>query len=179
MSSISAASSSYLSPLQLLQQELKTEATSGTIASSDQDALSSALTAIDSSLTSDRSAGTKPPSKEEMDAKISDLIDTQVSAGNLTSEQASELKDLFSSTFSAQGAGGPPPGPPPSESESDSTSSTDATTSSSSSSDISKILQEFLQMLKDSQTSSSSSYSADGSNSSSTSAQALLINYTA
>uniref|UniRef100_Q07J09 Uncharacterized protein n=1 Tax=Rhodopseudomonas palustris (strain BisA53) TaxID=316055 RepID=Q07J09_RHOP5 len=177
MSSISAASSSYLSPLQLLQQELKTEVTSGTIASSDQDALSSALTAIDSSLTSDRSAGTKPPSKEEMDAKISDLIDTQVSAGNLTSEQASELKDLFSSTFSAQGAGGPPPGPPPSDSES--TSSTDSTSSSSSTTDISQILQEFLQMLKDSQTSSSSSYSADGGNSSSTSVQALLINYTA
>ena len=48
MSTISAASSSYLSPLQLLQQQLKTEVTSGTIASTDQDALSSALIAIDS-----------------------------------------------------------------------------------------------------------------------------------
>jgi hypothetical protein len=45
MTSISAASSSaYQSPLQKLQAELQSQVTSGAISSSDQDALSSALT---------------------------------------------------------------------------------------------------------------------------------------
>jgi hypothetical protein len=50
MASISAAGSSYLSPLQQLQKELQSEVNAGKISSADQDALTSALTDIDSSL---------------------------------------------------------------------------------------------------------------------------------
>ena len=51
MTSISAASSSsYQSPLQLLQAELQSEVNSGAVSSSDQSALSSALNDINSSL---------------------------------------------------------------------------------------------------------------------------------
>ena len=64
MTSISATSSSvYQSPLQKLQDELQTEIY-GAIGSSDQDALSSALTDIDTSLqssrASDQASGTRP-----------------------------------------------------------------------------------------------------------------------
>jgi hypothetical protein len=57
MTSISATagSSNYLSPLQLLQNELQTEVSSGAISSSDQSALSSALNDINSSLQNDGS----------------------------------------------------------------------------------------------------------------------------
>ena len=51
MTSISAASgSNYQSPLQLLQSELQSEVNSGAVSSTDQSALSSALTDINSSL---------------------------------------------------------------------------------------------------------------------------------
>ncbi len=49
MTSISASSSSnYQSPLQLLQAELQSEVNSGAVSSTDQSALSSALTDINS-----------------------------------------------------------------------------------------------------------------------------------
>ena len=98
MTSISAASSSlYQSPLQKLQQQLQAQVTSGTISSGDQDALSTALDSIDSSMQADRgsaSSGTQP-SAEDMTSKIDSLISAQVSSGNLTSEQADELKGVF------------------------------------------------------------------------------------
>ena len=78
MTSISAAASSgYLSPLQQLQKELQSEVSSGKINSTDQDALSAALTDIDASLQSSRpgpSAGGTRPSPEDMKSKIDDLI---------------------------------------------------------------------------------------------------------
>ena len=78
MTSISAISSSnYQSPLQKLQDELQAEINSGTIGTSDQDALSSALTDIDSSLQSSRasdSAGGTRPSPGDLKSKIDDLI---------------------------------------------------------------------------------------------------------
>ena len=79
MTSISAASAqSYQSPLQKLQNELLSEVNSGVISSSDKDALSSALTDIDSAMqssrASDQASGTRP-SPEEMKSKIDDLID--------------------------------------------------------------------------------------------------------
>src|SRR5258705_35134 len=65
MTSISAASAqTYQSPLQKLQDELLSEVKSGAIKSSDQDALTSALTDIDSAMqasrTSDQASGTRP-----------------------------------------------------------------------------------------------------------------------
>ncbi len=110
MTSISAAaSSSYLSPLQQLQKELQAELTAGKISSADQDALSAALTDIDTSLRSGRasnSAGGNRPSPDEMKSKIDDLIAGEVSSGKLTSEQATELQGVFKAAF-ANGPGGP------------------------------------------------------------------------
>src|SRR6266704_5252711 len=148
MTSISAISSSnYQSPLQKLQDELQAEISSGTIGSSDQDALSSALTDIDSSLQSSRasdSAGGTRPSPGDLKSKIDDLIAGEVSSGKLTSDQATELQGVFKAAFAngpggaggpggPGGAGGPPPGghggPPPSDGASSSDDSSSGTTS--------------------------------------------------
>jgi hypothetical protein len=186
MTSISAASAgNYQSPLQRLQQELQSEVSAGTISSSDQSALSTALTDIDTALqqsrASDQSSGTRP-SKDDLDAKIDDLISSEVANGTLTSDQATALKGVFQSAFAngpggAGGAGGPPPGPPPDESSSES-SSTDSTSSTSSDSTTAEILAQFLQALQQSQ-SSYSSYGASGTASSSGNSDfsALLIDY--
>lgn len=184
MTTISAASSSlYQSPLQKLQQELQAEFTSGKISSGDQDALSSALDSIDSSMQADRGSATggTRPSPDDMKSKIDDLIGAQVSSGKLTSDQADELKGVFEAAFAdgpggAKGAGGPPPGggpggPPPSGSSDD---------SDDSSTDVSDIMQQFLNSLKQSlEASTSSSYSASGVTASGTTASftALLVDY--
>ncbi|WP_407187983.1 hypothetical protein [Bradyrhizobium centrosematis] len=177
MTSISAASAgNYQSPLQRLQQELQSEVSAGTISSSDQSALSTALTDIDTALQQSQSSGTRP-SKEGMQSKIDDLISSEVSNGTLTSDQADELKSVFQSALAngPGGAGGPPSGPPPDDSSSDA-SSTDSTSSSSTDQTTAEILQQFLQALQQSQ-SSSSSYGANGSSSSSSNFSALLIDY--
>jgi hypothetical protein len=194
MTSISAASAqTYQSPLQKLQDELLSEVKSGAIKSSDQDALTSALTDIDSAMqasrTSDQASGTRP-SPADMKSKIDDLIAGEVSSGKLTSDQATELQSVFKAAFAngpggaggpggPGGAGGPPPGghggPPPAD---DASSSDD--TSSSSSTSIDDILKQFLQSLQESlSASSSTSYGATGTTSSSSSASfsALLIDY--
>ena len=196
MTSISAISSSnYQSPLQKLQDELQAEIDSGTIGSSDQDALSSALTDIDSSLQSSRasdSAGGTRPSPGDLKSKIDDLIAGEVSSGKLTSDQATELQGVFKAAFAngPGGAGGPDGaggahgrhdghgGPPPT----DSAFSTDSTSSSSGASSADDILQQFLQSLQESlSASSSTSYSATGSSSTASNASssfsALLIDY--
>ena len=190
MTSISAISSSnYQSPLQKLQDELQAEINSGTIGSSDQDALSSALTDIDSSLQSSRasdSAGGTRPSPGDLKSKIDDLIAGEVSSGKLTSDQATELQGVFKAAF-ANGPGGPGGpggahgghgGPPPA----DSAAATDSTSSSSGASSAADILQQFLQSLQESlSASSSTSYSATGSSSTASNASssfsALLIDY--
>ena len=191
MTSISAASTnSYQSPLQKLQDELLSEVNSGAVNSSDKDALSAALTDIDSAMqasrASDQAGGTRP-SPADMKSKIDDLIAGEVSSGKLTSDQATELQGIFKSAFAngpggargpggPGGAGGPPPGGPP---PSDDASSSDDTSSTSSSS-IDDILKQFLQSLQDSlSASSSTSYGATGATSSSSSASfsALLIDY--
>jgi hypothetical protein len=189
MTSISAASiNTYQSPLQKLQNELQSEINSGAISSSDQDALSAALTDIDSAMqagrASDQAGGTRP-SPGDVKSKIDDLIESQVSAGKLTSDQATELQGIFKAAFAngpggsrgPGGAGGPPPvggpgGPPPS----DEASSSDDTSSTS----LEDILKQFLESLQEQMSaSSSSSYSATGtaSSSNSVSFSALLIDY--
>ena len=109
MTSISAASAqTYQSPLQKLQDELLSEVKSGAIKSSDQDALASALTDIDSAMqasrASDQASGTRP-SPDELKSKIDDLIAGEVSSGKLTSDQATELQGIFKAAF-ANGPGG-------------------------------------------------------------------------
>jgi hypothetical protein len=191
MTSISAASAqSYQSPLQKLQNELLSEVNSGVISSSDKDALSAALTDIDSAMQSSRAsdqAGGTRPSPEEMKSKIDDLIESQVSSGKLTSDQATELQGIFKAAFAngpggaggPGGPGGPPPGgPPPAEGA----SSSDNSSSSTSTTSIDDILKQFLESLQEQlSTSSSTSYSATGSSNTSSSSSAffsaLLIDY--
>lgn len=109
MTAISATSgSNYLSPLQLLQNELQAEVSSGAINSSDQGALSSALTDINSSLQSsgpsNSTSGTHA-SPGDLQSKIDTLIAGEVSSGKLTSDQATELQGVFAAAF-ASGPGG-------------------------------------------------------------------------
>ena len=109
MTSISAASTNtYQSPLQKLQDELLSEVNSGAIKSSDKDALSAALTDIDSAMqasrASDQASGTRP-SPDQLKSKIDDLISGEVSSGKLTSDQATELQGVFKAAF-ANGPGG-------------------------------------------------------------------------
>ena len=193
MTSISAASiNTRQSPLQKLQDELLSEVNSGAVSSSDKDALSTALTDIDSAMqasrTSDQASGTRP-SPDQLKSKIDDLINGEVSSGKLTSDQATELQGIFKAAFAngpgaaggpggPGGAGGPPPGgaggPPPADDASSSDDSSSSTTS------IDDILKQFLQSLQDQlSASSSTSYGATGSSSTSSSGSfsALLIDY--
>jgi hypothetical protein len=133
MTSISATSTTGYSPLDLLKQELAKEVSSGTVTSTDETALSSALDDIDSALKSQigsSSTGT-PPSPDQMQSKINSLIDNEVSSGKLTADQAKELKAVFANTF-AGGPGGAASASSASSdaSSSDTTSSTDSSSSS-------------------------------------------------
>jgi hypothetical protein len=208
MTSISAASNTFYSPLQRLQQELQSEVSGGTVSSGDQTALSSALIDIDSSLKSDASASqSASASPGDIQTKINDLISKEVSSGKLTSDQASELQNLFSKAFAegsgGQGAGGPPPGSPPgsppdgiassqtdegfsiadlvssgSTPSTDSASSVDGSTSTdSSSAKISDVNNILKDFLKLLQDSQSSGATYGSSGSASTSLSALLVNY--
>ncbi|WP_024518160.1 hypothetical protein [Bradyrhizobium sp. Tv2a-2] len=180
-----SSSSSYQTPLQKLEAELQSEVSNGTVSSSDETALSSALTDIDSAIKSNQSgdstSGTKL-SPADMQSKIDDLIKNEVSSGKLTGAQATELKGVFQATF-GQGPGGPPPsdGTDSASSSTDSSSTTSSTTSSSDTS-ISELLQQFLQALQSSLSNSSStnSYNASGTSTTSDSSsqlQAILIDY--
>ena len=191
MTSISAASiNTYQSPLQKLQDELQSEVNSGAISSSDKDALSAALSDIDSAMQASRAgdqAGGTRPAPGALKSKIDDLIAGEVSSGKLTRDQATELQGIFKAAFAngpggsrgPGGAGGPPPGggpggPPPS----DEASSSDDTSSTSTS--VEDILKQFLESLQEQMSASSSnSYSATGTASSgkSVSFSALLIDY--
>jgi len=190
MTSISATpSNSYPSPLQKLQNELQKEVSAGTVSSSDQDALSAALSNIDSSLQTSgasASAGGTNSSPGDLKSKIDGLIAGQVSSGKLTSDQASELQGLFKAAFTdgaggSGGAGGAHHGHHghTGAAPADGSSSSNGTSSASSANDV---LQQFLQLLQNSSSGSSSvPYSATGvsdpANNSNTSFSALLINY--
>jgi hypothetical protein len=186
MTSISATSGSgYLSPLQQLQAELQSEVNSGAISSSDQSALSAALTDINSSLqggSASNPGGTNSP-PGDLKTKIDNLIAGEVSSGKLTSAQATELQGVFQAAFAggpadssdagataATGAAGAaaPSGPPPGGAHgahhghhgghggsSSTTSSSGSTGGSSDTSSADDILQQFLQSLQDSLSTSS------------------------
>jgi len=165
----SAGFQQFPSPLQRLQNELSSEVSAGTISGSDSDALASALDDIDATLQSERtsaSATDGPPSPKEMKQKIDDLIAGEVKSGKLTDDQAAELKNVFAKTF-AHGPGGGPGGPGASPggpggpgggfADADSNGSS---TQSASADTANTLLQDFIKLLQDSQT--SSGYSASG-----------------
>src|SRR5437879_786865 len=182
ISTVSSNQYAFTSPPDLLQNELTKEVSAGTISTGDQDALSSALDSIDSSLSSqrdaDRASGTRP-SPGDLKTKVDDLIASQVSDGKLTSDQATELKNVFQNAFAngpggggpggargPRGPGGPGgaggPGGPGGPGGSDAASADGSSdTSSSSDTDLQKLLADFLSTLQNS-TSQTSSYTGTG-----------------
>ena len=184
MTSVSGASAmAFKSPLERLQTELQSQATSGTVKSADVNALSAALDSIDSVMKQGPSAESGQrsgrPSPTEMTDKINSLIDDQVSSGKLTSDQADELKGVFAAAMPSGGpggpggpggAGGPPPGPPP-----DGAEGTDRT-SSSDSTDSSDLLSQLLEMLQQAQE-KSTTYAANGTSASQLKSVSLILNY--
>ncbi len=180
MTSISAANfqASFPSPLDRLQSELNSEVSAGTIASSDQSALSAALKDIDSQLRSgsSQSSGTSPPSRSDMKAKIDSLISSEVKSGKLTSDQAAELQKVFANTLQNGhgGPGGPPPGAPGGTGGADSSSGGDGAQGSSTDSDITNLLADFMKLLQ-SGTNQQSTYGANGQ--SQTRSAALLVDF--
>ena len=192
MTSISPTGYQQQSPLITLQNELTSMVSSGTISSSDQSALSSALTDINSALQSD--ASSSPPSPTDIKSKIDSLIAQEVQNGKLTSDQATELQSVFSNAFSQGGpggpggpGGGPPPGGPGGPggassssgdgSSGDSTSSTSDSTSSSDGSattSTTNLLTDFLKLIRES-LSTTTGYAANGQTTSVSSAS--IINY--
>lgn len=186
MTSISSTTQRF-DPRAQMDARISAAASAGSISSEDQDALSSALDTIDSSLSADRTSGGKPG---DMKGKIDGLIDEQVKSGALTDDQAAELKSFFAQgpdggqggPGGAKGAGGPPPGPPPASSDSDSDDdSTDSSTDSAT--QISEAaarqleaMTAFLQKLRDSAASGSATYGNNaGTTSNGSSATGMVI----
>ena len=98
MTSISAASTNtYQSPLQKLQDELLSEVNSGAINSSDKDALSAALTDIDSAMQASRAsdqAGSTRPSPDQLKSKIDSHLDRAPQSA-ASEEAAQALSDAL------------------------------------------------------------------------------------
>lgn len=161
------------SPLSLLQNQLQSDVSAGTISSGDEQALSNALNDINSALQSQAggaSQGSGPPSPTDMKSKINDLIQSEVSNGKLTQSQASELQNLFSQALPAGGPGGPG-GPGGLDQQAQ-------TSSSTSGSSANQLLQDFLQSLQDGQ-STSSTYNSTGDTTGQSQIASLLFNYQA
>jgi hypothetical protein len=169
----------------MMDSRISAAVSAGSISSTDQDALETALDSIDSSLSTDRSSGTKPSG--DMKSKIDSLIDKQVQDGTLTDDQASELKSFFAQGPGGSGGPGGPGGPggaggPPPSSASD-TSDDDDTTTSTADATTKQLdtLITFLEKLRESVSSGvySDGSSSSGSSSSSSSNSGLLIDTTA
>lgn len=92
------------SPKAFLQSQLTSQISSGQIKASDKQALTSALDDIGKALESSKGGSS---GAGDIASKIDDLISSQEKAGKLTSDQASELRGLFSDVFAngPQGAG--------------------------------------------------------------------------
>jgi hypothetical protein len=181
MTSIAATSlQQYSSPRDLLQNELSSEISAGTISSADGSALSSALDDIDTAMQSDRASATggQPPSPGDMKKKIDGLIASEVQNGKLTDDQATELQNVFAKAFQNGGPGGAPGGPgglggAGGGTSSASSSDSSGTQSSSSSDNTTQLLQDFLKLLQDSQ--GTTGYDASGDAQSKLTS--LLVNY--
>ncbi|MCJ2114972.1 hypothetical protein MKK64_27825 [Methylobacterium sp. E-025] len=164
------------------------ELSAGSLSDTDATALTSALTSIDTSLSADGASATTSGSTSKLDPssmkdRIDGLISDQVSAGTLTDDQASELKNLFATggqsvgsvtSDAAAGAAGPPPGPPPDGSDTDASSNGDASGTSSGGSSVSDLFSSFLKQLQATQT-SSSAYGATGTSRNTYASSALLL----
>ncbi|WP_243911463.1 hypothetical protein [Methylobacterium sp. J-078] len=119
-----------------------------------------------------------------MTNRIDDLLTQQVGTGTLTEAQADTLKSAFENLGGGtEGVGarqrpqGPPPGPPPDGSGSGSGTS-DASSENTGATSADDLLANFVKQLQAVQN-QSSAYAADGTRSSSQTASALLLNFTA
>lgn len=173
-SAISGSSASYqrCSPLELLKKTLETKVSSGAIASGDQSALSSALDSIDASIAGSRN-GQSAREAGDPKAKIDALIAAQVSSGSLTSDQADELRGVFSAAFGhrPEGAGGPPPGPPPGETGDDDETAGTSAAGTSGGVDIAALLQELMKKVSE----TNASYTGSGTSSATSQSASLFF----
>ena len=175
------------SPRASMDRRIDAAVEAGSLTQVDGDALDVALDSIDTALASSASE-----SSARLDpSAMNDRIDSQVSAGTRTVEQASALQSFFaqggppgaSATATGSGADGmsvdamggsgpmrgPPPGPPPSSATSEEEDSSSASTSDASSAteQLDSII-AFLENLRSSLSQSlygSAASSADSSNS--------------
>jgi len=99
---MTAISSSLSMGGQMMATRIAKAASSGSISSTDQTALDTALDNIDGSLASSTNADATTGA--DMSSKVDSLIQQQVSAGTLTSDQAAELQSLFAPGQQSAGA---------------------------------------------------------------------------
>ena len=184
MTSISSVNvQQYASPLDRVRNELSSEIAAGTVNPGDQSALGSAIDDIGAALKSqgeaDQSAGSGASPRSDLKAKIDDLIASEVQKGTLTSAQADELKNIFAKASPHHGHGhhGGPHGAG-GKHASDGASATSplgaldlsrgnsgATQSPSSGSNGDQLMQDFLKLVQDAQSSSGYDSNGDGRNS--------------
>lgn len=205
MSTISSGGSAAMtSPRDRLQQMLDNAVSAGSVSKTDETALSSALDDIDSQMQAGKpsAGGASGGTRTSMKDKVDGLIDSEVSSGKLTDDQATELKKMFAEAHKAMGHHGGPPPPPPASSTDDSeerlidqidaassTSSTTSGTSSSSSSSsgsdplasldaaITK-LSDFIKKLEAARA-ENSVYDSSGSSATTQVTQSLMVDATA
>ncbi|MGV3634717.1 MAG: hypothetical protein ACO1NY_10255 [Pseudorhodoplanes sp.] len=147
----SSAMFQRISPRDMLQNELLSEVSSGKISTEDQDALSAALDTIDAAMQGSRPAGGgKPPSPDEMKAKIDGLIQEQVDSGALTAAQAEELKEVFANAMPPGGPGGPGGPGRPGGATGDEASIAGATDNSGATTDVADLISDFVKLLQES-----------------------------
>ena len=148
------------SPRDQIVSKLDAQVEAGEITAEDEDAMMAALDAIHAERqeAGPPEPGSKPPSKDEMLANMETMLSDQVDAGTLTQDQADELLGMFES---GEMGGPPPPPPPPGGQASGVGSQTD------------QLLSAILEELQ-----SGSGYDETG-DSSSSDAEALIVDYTA
>lgn len=199
MTSISGSMSiaSMMSPSDRMKLQLQAAVSAGTVSSADQSALGSALDDIDSAMKAGGppAAGTDPSS---MKTKVDSLVDQEVTDGKLTSDQATELKQLFGAAQGGPGGmqsadagdasvdsvdgtqgikgahrhhGGPPP-PPPSDDDSSDTTSTTASSTDTTKAAIEQLI-SFLKQLETA-TSSATTYASSGASTGSSVSSVLV-----
>ena len=96
------SNSATASPADRMQLALQAAVQAGSVKTADESALSTALTKIDSSIQSGSTAILAPDPTSIKD-KVSSLIDDQVANGTITSDQATELRQVFAQASQKMG----------------------------------------------------------------------------
>ncbi|KQP31057.1 hypothetical protein ASF49_10760 [Methylobacterium sp. Leaf104] len=187
MSSISASQAPvFPSPQMRAHDRIAAQTASGSISSTDQTALDTAVDTIDAALKSSDGAGAAGQARlapEDMKTRIDDLIGQQVQSGSLTSEQARTLKSVLggeSGGSSVAGVGGRSGGhhhggpPPVDDDQASAGAQTDATDASAQSTN--DLLTTFVKQLQSRQD-QTSPYGSGGARTNTASASALLMNF--